>query len=451
VRDLIASFVLAVIILFTVFNWAGVTPREWSFTLVAICLLSLFVWLSRAANALAPPLSPALSLMAAALFVYVGFQLVPMPLGWLRILSPNRFEIVQMLAPIHNQAWAPLSVSPQLTFAQLLRLLGYFLVFCLTRELGFQLQNRLWVVIAPLFLVASVESSIGLVQHFTTGDYGMGTYANHGHLAGLLEMVLPLTLIMIPICLRAKRTGIESTGSVAIVCALVACSALILIGLLYTSSRMGLAAAAVSMVVLAILALRSGGKRTYAVFVAAAALVFLLVSAPLSLVSRYEPGLTAEVRLQIWSDTLKLIAHYPVFGCGLGAFVSAVQKYRAATPLALVDYAHDDYLQLFAELGVAGFLLVTGLGVTVVRGILRTLRNESNQPARLLAMACAASLAAIAVHSLVDFQFYIPANVMVAAWIAGIAHGIGLDVDRAARMEAARPSRDGADWVDAVP
>lgn len=450
-RDLIASVILAVIVFFTIFNWAGVTPREWSFTLVAICLLSVFVWLSRPAKALAAPLAPALVIIAVVVFAYVACQLVPMPTGWIRILSPNRFEIVQALAPIHKQSWASLSVSPLLTFAQLLRWLGYFLVFCLTRELGFQLRNRLWVLVVPLLLIASIESSIGLVQHFTTGDFATGTYANHGHLAGLLEMVLPLALILIPISLRAGGTGFESTRSVAAVCALVACSTLVLIGLVYTASRMGLAASAASMIVLAALVLSSGGRRKSAVAIAVAALILLLVSAPLSLVSRYEPGLTAEVRLQIWKDSLKLIAHYPVFGCGLGAFVSAVQKYRAATPLALVDFAHDDYLQLLAELGIVGFVLLIGLGFLTVREILKSLRNEPDQSARLLTIACIASLVAIAVHSLVDFQFYIPANMMVAAWIAGLAHGIGLGAYRPASARTTRSAHRGVDRVDAVP
>jgi hypothetical protein len=58
------------------------------------------------------------------------------------------------------------------------------------------------------------------------------------------------------------------------------------------------------------------------------------------------------------------------------------------------------------------------------RETLATLREEPSPTARLLATGCAAALAGIAVHSLVDFQFYIPANAMAAAWIAGIAGGI---------------------------
>jgi hypothetical protein len=43
---------------------------------------------------------------------------------------------------------------------------------------------------------------------------------------------------------------------------------------------------------------------------------------------------------------------------------------------------------------------------------------------RLLALACGVSLAAIALDSLVDFNFYVPANMVVASWIAGVGSGL---------------------------
>jgi O-antigen ligase len=305
--------------------------------------------------------------------------------------------------------------------------LAYVLVFLLARELSFRLASRVWLLALPLLVIASFESALGLVQHFETGGYATGTYANHGHLAGLLEMVLPLTLALaLAASGRANREARESAATAARVCLLLACGALILLGLLYTSSRMGFAAAVTAFGVMGVLALGSGRQRSVALLLAAgAALTFLLLAAPLSLISRYESGLTAEVRLQIWHDTLGLIANYPVFGCGLGTFVSAIQKYRASTPIALVDFAHCDYLQLLAELGLVGFLLLMALAGLIVRDVFTAALGEPRRAARLMAMACGASVVAIAVHSLVDFQFYIPANVMIAAWIAGIAGGIG--------------------------
>jgi O-antigen ligase len=86
-----------------------------------------------------------------------------------------------------------------------------------------------------------------------------------------------------------------------------------------------------------------------------------------------------------------------------------------------VDYAHNDYLQVLAEFGVFG--AIAGL-VFVLRLFYRSIRGALFTPSidqRYLAIACIASFVAILLHSVVDFNMYVPANGMVFAWVAGIA------------------------------
>jgi hypothetical protein len=226
VRDLLVLFLFSLIAGFTVFQYGGVTAGPWNFTLAALCILSLFTWLPNRSRSFIPSLSRASFILVIAVFAYVAFQLLPLPVGWLAVLSPARVRILQALAHVHPGLWAPLSVSPRLTFAHLLRLSAYLLVFLLARELSFRLASRVWLLALPLLVIASVESSIGLLQHFETGGYATGTYANHGHLAGLLEMTLPLTLALILIAAgRADRKARESTATAARVCLLLACGA----------------------------------------------------------------------------------------------------------------------------------------------------------------------------------------------------------------------------------
>ena len=89
--------------------------------------------------------------------------------------------------------------------------------------------------------------------------------------------------------------------------------------------------------------------------------------------------------------------------------------------------AHNDYLQYLAELGFWGFGLLlaalVGVLIPVVSGIVRI--EDENR--RLLLVACAGSFVAIGLHSLVDFNLYIPGNAMVLAWIAGVASVNGLE------------------------
>jgi hypothetical protein len=46
---------------------------------------------------------------------------------------------------------------------------------------------------------------------------------------------------------------------------------------------------------------------------------------------------------------------------------------------------------------------------------------EPNSDQRYRTQACIGALVAIGLHSLVDFNMYIPANTMLPAWISGIA------------------------------
>jgi hypothetical protein len=41
-----------------------------------------------------------------------------------------------------------------------------------------------------------------------------------------------------------------------------------------------------------------------------------------------------------------------------------------------------------------------------------------------LAIACIGAFAAIGLHSMVDFNLYIPANAMLLAWISGVAAAV---------------------------
>jgi O-antigen ligase len=131
-----------------------------------------------------------------------------------------------------------------------------------------------------------------------------------------------------------------------------------------------------------------------------------------------------EGRVQLWKETLGLIRAYPIFGCGLGAYGSAFPKYKVSGPLLTDDQAHEDYLQLLAELGIVGAAILAALAGATVRAAFRGPFVASNPTSWSLSLACAGSLAAILLHSTADFNLYIPANAMVMAWVAAIATGV---------------------------
>jgi O-antigen ligase len=136
---------------------------------------------------------------------------------------------------------------------------------------------------------------------------------------------------------------------------------------------------------------------------------------------------SADTRVYLWKETLSLIDEFRWFGCGLGGFEPTFLKYQATVAGFRVEFAHNDYLQYLVELGFVGFAIlitaIAGVLIPVVKGIVRS--EDENR--RLLLVGCAGSFLAIGLHSLVDFNLYIPANGMILAWIAGVASINGLD------------------------
>jgi len=233
---------------------------------------------------------------------------------------------------------------------------------------------------------------------------------------------------------RAARLGRNTARGMAKAVAAFAVSVLILAGAFATNSRGGFAGVLSS--ALAIFALTLGrdmtvGKRfAYAGVFFSIVVMALFLLTPESLIERLSQH-SSEGRVALWRESLGVIREYPLVGCGLGGFESAFQKFKASEGIFLVDYAHNDYIQYLAELGIAGFLLAATLIVLVMKRSLEIALDPSEL--RWLGLACFGSIAAILVHSVVDFNLYVPANAAVLAWICGIAAGLSPSAPRIVR------------------
>jgi O-antigen ligase len=80
--------------------------------------------------------------------------------------------------------------------------------------------------------------------------------------------------------------------------------------------------------------------------------------------------------------------------------------------MALI-HAHNDYLELAAELGVLGALLLLGLVLSLAVRAFLVWRGRRNAQARALALGGIVSLAGAGLHAFTDFNFHIPANMVL--------------------------------------
>jgi len=309
-----------------------------------------------------------------------------------------------------------------------LRLAAYAVVYWIVCGLARHLGRFRFAAIAPVVVVAAIESAVAVAQQFS-GEAARGSYFNRNHLAGLLEMSLPFAVVA---AVTMGRDTARRSGTFSIVCAAGGAAVLILSGILATRSRAALLAVSASLLVLGAGAVASlvrlRRKWLLAALPPALLAAGLLYLTPESLVRRYgalagRENLLREGRVLLWSETLDLIAAYPLVGCGFGGYEAAFLRYKQSEPMVTDTHAHNDYLELLAEAGVIGFALCVALVVPVTVAALR----KSQQPGHAetsLALACVGSLTAILVHSFVDFNLRIPANGMVFCWVLGVCRAV---------------------------
>jgi O-antigen ligase len=439
-RAPLALILLSLAFGYAVFQDGGVLLTSWNICLLLVGLAVLIYWAGGLPDS-AHFRSPA-QVLPLLLLGYFALQCLPLPLSLLRLLSPERARILDGLAHVTLPVRvAPLSITPATTFLYLFRFIGYALAFLTIRDLSRRwTARRRWLAVIPLIAFAVLEAVLGFWQN-AGGEEAEGTYVNRNHFAGLLEMVLPLALAYGFALLRKRRSNRIAAGRRVIQAAVVLIAAgAIFGGLLCSLSKMGFVAGLGGLSAMAALIAAGrlhGWKRGVALAGVVALVLFLLVFLPSDeLVARFggltaERDAAAEGRWPIWRDTLHLIAAYPVFGSGLGTYATAFLKYQTSIVDRLFDFAHNDYLQLAAELGIAGFLLLAAVVLPVVANAFHAATRNLDPDTNWIALGCAGAFTAIGLHSLVDFNTYVPANALLLAWIGGIAAGLPTRADAA--------------------
>ena len=287
--------------------------------------------------------------------------------------------------------------------------------------------------------VCAAEAVFGAVQWSLAPDrvYGhatasvttpFGSYVNHNHFAGLLEMGIVLAAAM-TLGLARLRGGATpgAVGLAGLAFGLVAVQ-------VSSRSRGGLVALAAGLLVVgglwAYAASRRSGARLRAAPLAAGILVVLAFGlavvpegtrAHLATILPGRPDSSGDYRLDVAHDTLRLWTAHPTLGAGLGAYGDAFPAFKTAHGEVRTTHAEDDALELLAEGGLAGVVIVVWLAALAARGLADRLRHGRDPFRKSIAVGAAGAVAALAVHSLFDFNLRLPANALVFASLLGLA------------------------------
>lgn len=141
-------------------------------------------------------------------------------------------------------------------------------------------------------------------------------------------------------------------------------------------------------------------------------------------------GSSLRTRLLIWNSTIDMIKDRPLLGSGLGTFPLHYLDYQADFLQNNPDYmqflgkaaeAHNEYLQIWAEMGIIGLLLFLLIIMIFYRTNLNSIKKLKTIEGKIIIIGLISGVTVTLVHSIFSFPFHVPA-VGAAFWfLIGLA------------------------------
>ena len=154
----------------------------------------------------------------------------------------------------------------------------------------------------------------------------------------------------------------------------------------------------------------------------------------ISIHSEAREEINGGVRLTIDRDCLRMLIKRPFLGWGLGTFPIVYPEFRSFYTTFFVNQAHNDYLQLLVETGLAGFSIAVWFLVLVFRQAAGKLKNWTETASGALTVAALLGCVGILVHSFLDFNLQIPANAALFYVLCAIAASAPLQESQRRRV-----------------
>ncbi|WP_201244486.1 O-antigen ligase family protein [Halochromatium salexigens] len=359
---------------------------------------------------------------------YHLLQVLPLPLEVIGWLNPTAADVYRYADETGARLFT-LSLDPGLSLQAFLQAAAYVGLLVLVMAL-INTRERVRLLVYVMLAVVTLEALWGIAGIYATPAVrARGTYINPNHFAGLLELGIGLTLGWL-LTLGAARqrhshwrqrlSGLLQSVNGRNLRLYGYLALLILFGaLVLSASRGGILAmlAAISLMFAVAAAVRgSQGRALRLLGVALLALLAgaVVFGADLFLKRLDQSFLEAEGRRQTATATVLMIQSYPVLGSGSGTWGTLYPMFKApeAHSMLKTENAHNDHLELLAEQGVIGYMLLGG-AILVAIGVNLLALRRGDALIRGLSFGCALGMLSLLIHAWVEFNFHIPAN---AAW-----------------------------------
>ncbi|MBI5892298.1 MAG: O-antigen ligase family protein [Deltaproteobacteria bacterium] len=293
-------------------------------------------------------------------------------------------------------------------------------------------KHRLWKGMCIILIITTTFLSLFAIYQYTTGHSSFSgrahaTFVNPNSFSGYLLLTMPL---LIGLYLLFEKI---EYAALFFVLTMLSFAALLATG---TGGRWLFLIASIAVALLLFWLFIPKHKARLKILIIGFFTVLLLFFTPLGTGSSiFSPkqeeisGLTID-RLNIWQSTWEIIKGHPIRGVGFWNFHTIYSKYKNPAYKNVEHYfSHNDYLQLWAELGIIGLAIFLILIYVYFRQGIRCLKylaSPSSHPSPahqvggeggsyiMLLPALIGSFLML-IHTIGDFDLYIP-SILFLFW-----------------------------------
>jgi tetratricopeptide (TPR) repeat protein len=414
-------------------------------TIIALVILVPVVFYPRLVRVFNPPKELTFEILVIMCLVFWTFKMI----------SQEKIQFIRSLLDLPVLAFMVIctlsflwSDSPYITLKELPPFLaGPLLYLIIANNINNEKQtNR---IINAMLIIGGLFGIYGLFQYnnmdffsFWQGNIGrqkvFGLSGNVGYFAGYLMFPLPIAISLFFVCKNKVKKILLLIGVLAMVGALLA-----------TLTRGSYLALGISSIFMFILFLSSRGiffvkenKKIFIVILIAILITIFLFVIPNTFnkqgtviskiksrisVAQLSNDSSLKRREAMWGFSTLMIKDHLLLGSGLGTFKYNTLRYqakffdqgqnRALYPYGVADKAHNEYLQLGAELGIIGLGIFFSLIIIYFNYGVKKLKSIENKYKQGIIIGLMGSIVAFLVDGLFWFPLRLPTNTAMF-WLA---------------------------------
>jgi len=427
--------------------------RAIEISVIALVILIPIVFYPRCINVFLPAKELIAETLVLLTLMFWGFRminrgevkLIPTPLN-LPILS---FISICLLSLIwSNSFFVSLKELP-------LFLIGHLLYFIVTNNISDNRQIsrilNILLIVGGLFGIYGILQYKGIDFAFWKGNIArqrvFGLFGNVNYFAEYMIVPLPLAISLF----FAAR---NRTSKILLLVEILAMGG----SLILTFTRGSYLAIGISSLFMFFLYLVSQGKnfikqhkKIFILILALIILVTFLFAIPNPLnkpgtviskikgrisISQLTKDTSLKRRIAIWKFTGLMIKDHPLLGLGVGTFKYNSLKYQAQFfsqgenrtlyPHGFPDKTHNEYLQLWAELGIIGLGIFIWLMVSYFNYGIKLLKKIKDNYKRGIIIGLMGSIMAVLVDSIFGFPLHLVATIVLFWLLLGLTIVVGL-------------------------